>query len=723
MLTIFGALQERFLLGPGGHAAGGVSGGGNLGRSEFATGGMGGWEGSLPSADVLRLGGGEAGGGACAAQRSVVGGEDRGGVWSRREEHPVSTEAVDQRSGRGGRIGGWPGFDLRDALGRGRGSPFSTGGGEQVVDGAAVGSGRSLTGRIGAFSGRGVFGGEQQESSRNLGVSHSQQEAREGRFGGDGVDHFSSWARQPAVHHGGGQGGMPVVGASNFSGRGDAQSEKKGSGRVDAQSEKNAKQLSARLNFCSLFELVGFLGKMGEWNEIHLNKAITRMSELLRQSSQRMGDHHIRFVQALFSRAADIAGRFEPRILSGFLHSAGELGVVPAPSALSAIERRSRDLISSSADSMKINIIRTCSGWKGVRLSEAQDVINVLNEWKVVPSPNLMRGLLEDRGQQGEARGRRESPRREGPDGSRGGGGGVRGRNDSGRQRDDRGGGVKEREDSLGKGGTARITGLLKQCKTLPELVGLAAHVGSFSAYQVTWALRLIGELAPREQRVGEWYARFVSALVDRGGACMRDFDLRGVADFVYRTDKYAGVPPARVLGPLLAKAAEFAPQYFPAAAAVLLSTFKLWKVPSHDKAMLALQDRAGGACDAPGETRRQDAFGSRPRSGDDARFPKDGFWGSRLDERMESFRNEPGEGALGGYESGRAGFLERRSDAISMTDVSQGSERGDVRSSAASRSAELSGLISQCTTERGVCRLAGSVGEFSAPNVVAGTP
>ena len=103
----------------------------------------------------------------------------------------------------------------------------------------------------------------------------------------------------------------------------------------------------------------------------------------------------------------------------------------------------------------------------------------------------------------------------------------------SGEGRDERD--VEERE---GKGDPTHVTGMLGQCKTLSDLVSLAPHVRSFTADQVNWALRRIHELSSRAQRVGEGYTAFAAALVARGGACVRDFDVRGVAEFVYRTDK-----------------------------------------------------------------------------------------------------------------------------------------------------------------------------------------
>ncbi|KAJ1480126.1 hypothetical protein T484DRAFT_1901632 [Baffinella frigidus] len=176
------------------------------------------------------------------------------------------------------------------------------------------------------------------------------------------------------------------------------------------------------------------------------------------------------------------------------------------------------------------------------------------------------------------------------------GGGGVRGRDDSegvrgeaprwtrgdtsGRKGDEGGRRVAEREDGSG---TRDATSMLRQCKTLAGLLSLAAHVRSFSADQVAWALGLLHKLSSREQRVGEAYTAFVAALVGRGGACMRDFNARdfvrktdkflgwGLADLVYKTDKFLGSPPSVVLGPLLARATEVAHLFTPDAAAVLV--------------------------------------------------------------------------------------------------------------------------------------------------------
>eukprot|EP00290_Baffinella_frigidus_P054003 CAMPEP_0180349118 /NCGR_PEP_ID=MMETSP0989-20121125/5296_1 /TAXON_ID=697907 /ORGANISM="non described non described, Strain CCMP2293" /LENGTH=330 /DNA_ID=CAMNT_0022338415 /DNA_START=119 /DNA_END=1108 /DNA_ORIENTATION=- len=218
---------------------------------------------------------------------------------------------------------------------------------------------------------------------------------------------------------------------------------------------------------------------------------MTRMAALLRQSSQRMEDQDVLFLQAVFNRAAQIPYQFDAGVFCEFLLSAGELGVVPASTSLSAIVRRARELIDTSTDTQVATIIRTCSGWQNVALAEADGVTNVLSYWKVVPSPDLMRALRGDQGQetaegrghQGVAQGRWESPRRDGGDAGRGAGG-VKGRDGS--EGEARSPGVSSLEKrALGASRSAELRGLISKCSTEREVCTLAGSVGEFCSLNV----------------------------------------------------------------------------------------------------------------------------------------------------------------------------------------------------------------------------------------------
>lgn len=281
----------------------------------------------------------------------------------------------------------------------------------------------------------------------SVGRSHGREDGVDDRRGGDSVG---------AVGLGGGEAGGGACGV-----------ERAGTGE---------EELHTVLERCSLSEIVGLLGRMGEFEVRHLTKAMTRMAALLRQSSQRMEDQDVLFLQAVFNRAAQIPYQFDAGVFCEFLLSAGELGVVPASTSLSAIVRRARELIDTSTDTQVATIIRTCSGWQNVALAEADGVTNVLSYWKVVPSPDLMRALRGDQGQetaegrghQGVAQGRWESPRRDGGDAGRGAGG-VKGRDGS--EGEARSPGVSSLEKrALGASRSAELRGLISKCSTEREV-------------------------------------------------------------------------------------------------------------------------------------------------------------------------------------------------------------------------------------------------------------